>query len=50
MEMAEASDNCGEVSISVEEVTTPGACAGDNTITRTLTATDNMTTLLLQYR
>ena len=29
------------MSISVEEVTTPGACAGDYTITRTFTATDD---------
>ena len=33
-----------EVSISVEEVTTPGACAGDYTITRTFTATDDCVT------
>ena len=33
LDEASATDNCGEVSISVEEVTTPGACAGDYTIT-----------------
>ena len=41
LDEASATDNCGEVSISVEEVTTPGACAGDYTITRTFTATDD---------
>jgi hypothetical protein len=37
---ASATDNCGEVTISEESETTPGACAGDYTITRTFTATD----------
>ena len=34
MEMATATDNCGEVVITVEEVTA-GACAGGYVITRT---------------
>ncbi|MDA0569168.1 MAG: hypothetical protein O3A35_05465, partial [Bacteroidetes bacterium] len=37
---ATAIDNCGEVTISVVETTTDGACAGDYTITRTFSATD----------
>ena len=41
MDDATATDNCGEVTITVEEVTTPGACAGDYVITRTFTATDD---------
>ena len=41
MDEATASDNCGEVVITVEEVTTAGACAGDYVITRTFTATDD---------
>ncbi|MGB1481613.1 MAG: T9SS type A sorting domain-containing protein, partial [Flavobacteriales bacterium] len=40
MEDATATDNCGEVSVTVDEVTTPGACTGDYTVTRTFTATD----------
>ena len=40
MEMAAAIDNCSSVSVSVEEVSTAGACAGDYVITRTFTATD----------
>ena len=40
MEEATATDNCGDV-ITVEEVTTAGACAGDYVITRTFTATDD---------
>ena len=35
-----ATDICGEVTIDVVEVTTPGACAGDYTITGSFTATD----------
>ena len=41
MDDAIAVDNCGEVTITVEEVTTAGACAGDYVITRTFTATDD---------
>ena len=41
MDAATATDNCGEVVITVEEVTTAGACAGDYVITRTFTATDD---------
>ena len=41
MEAATATDNCGEVVITVDEVTTAGACAGDYVITRTFTATDD---------
>ena len=49
MDEATATDNCGEVVITVEEVTTAGACAGDYVITRTFTAADdcgNASTLL----
>ena len=41
MDDASATDNCGEVTIDVVETTTDGACAGDYTITRAFTATDN---------
>ena len=41
MDEASATDNCGEVVITVESVTTDGACAGDYVITRTFTATDD---------
>jgi hypothetical protein len=41
MEAATATDNCGTVTISEVETTTPGLCAGDYTITRVFTATDN---------
>ena len=42
MDEATATDNCGAVVITVEEVeTTAGACAGDYVITRTFTATDD---------
>ena len=53
MEEATATDNCGEVVITVEEVTTAGACAGDYVITRTFTATDdcgNASTLFKRYQ
>ena len=38
--MAAAIDNCNTVVVTVDDVTTPGACAGDYVITRTFTATD----------
>ena len=39
--MLTATDNCsGAVNVAFEEVTTPGACAGQSTIVRTWTATD----------
>ena len=41
MESTTATDNCGEVVITVEEITNAGACAGDYVITRTFTATDD---------
>ena len=41
MDAASATDNCGEVTIDVVETTIPGACAGDYTITRAFTATDD---------
>ena len=41
MDDAMASDNCGEVTITVEAVTTAGDCTGNYTITRTFTATDD---------
>ena len=41
MDDATATDNCGEVTITVEEANYPGACAGDYVITRTFTATDD---------
>ena len=40
MEMAAAIDNCNTVVVTVDDVTTPGACDGDYVITRTFTATD----------
>ena len=39
--MAAAVDNCGSVSVALEEVTSAGACAGDYLFTRTFTATDD---------
>ena len=47
MDEATATDNCGEVVITVEEVATAGACAGDYVITRTFTAL--MTVVTLAY-
>ena len=41
MDDASATDNCGEVRINVVETTTPGSCAGDYTLTREFTATDD---------
>ena len=41
MDDASATDNCGEVTINVVETTIDGACAGDYTITRAFTATDD---------
>ena len=41
MDDAMASDNCNEVTITVEAVTTAGDCTGNYTITRTFTATDD---------
>ena len=38
---AVALDNCGEVTISVAETTTPGNAAGNYTLTRIFTATDD---------
>jgi len=40
MDDASASDNCSEVTIDVVETTIPGLCAGDYSITRAFTATD----------
>ena len=45
---ATATDNCGEVSIDVVNETTAGACAGEYTITRTFTATDDATAAVTQ--
>ena len=41
MDDATASDNCGEVTIEVSSETTAGDAAGNYTITRTFTATDD---------
>ena len=42
MDAATATDNCDDdVSITVEEETVAGSCAGNYTITRTFTATDD---------
>ncbi|MGF1554989.1 gliding motility-associated C-terminal domain-containing protein [Paucihalobacter sp.] len=35
-----ASDNCGDATVTFDEVNTPGACAGEYTLVRTWTATD----------
>ncbi|WP_412984808.1 gliding motility-associated C-terminal domain-containing protein [Pontimicrobium sp. IMCC45349] len=36
-----ATDNCGDATVTFNEVTTDGACAGEYTLTRTWTATDD---------
>ena len=41
LDAATASDNCGEVTIEQVSETTAGDCAGNYTITRTFTATDD---------
>ena len=41
MDDATATDNCGEVTIEVSSETTPGDAAGNYTIVRTFTATDD---------
>ena len=41
MDAASASDNCGEVTIEEVSETIAGDCAGNYTITRTFTATDD---------
>ena len=41
MDAATATDNCGDVTITEEVVNTPGMCAGDYVLTRTITATDD---------
>ena len=41
MDDATASDNCGEVTIEVSSETTAGDAAGNYTIVRTFTATDD---------
>ena len=43
---ATASDNCGEVTIEVSSETTAGDAAGNYTIVRTFTATDDAETAL----
>lgn len=35
-----AEDNCSQVGVELEEVTTPGECIGESTVARTWTATD----------
>ena len=45
MESANATDNCGEVVITVEEITIAGACAGDaSSLVRSLL----LTTVVMQ--
>ena len=46
MDDAVASDNCGEVTIEVSSETTAGDAAGNYTIVRTFTATDDAETAL----
>ena len=50
MDDAAASDNCGEVTIEVTGETTTGDAAGNYTIVRTFTATDDAETALLLPR
>jgi hypothetical protein len=40
LEDATATDNCGDAVVTVTEITTPGACANEYTLTRTFRATD----------
>ena len=40
MDMAAAVDNCGTVTVTVDEIVIDGACAGQYIIVRTFTATD----------
>ena len=41
MDDATATDNCGEITITVTSETTPGDATGNYTIARTFTATDD---------
>ena len=41
LDMATASDLCTETTVTLEEVSTPGACDNESTLTRTFTATDD---------
>ena len=50
MDDATASDNCSDVSITVESETIAGDAAGNYTIVRTFTATDAVATALLRAR
>ena len=48
MEMAAAIDNYNTVVVTVDDVTTPGACDGDYVITRTFLQQTHVATLLMQ--